>query len=203
MIVPLIFFLEYYFPGNELLRSVELFPISNIYFYPQDIEYILDYDEKSFAEKEKNEFFERLDASKQVAKNFVELENNSSLSEKELEDLILTNIYKLYDKDYNKAREWAKKENGYAIGGAISISEEDWDSMQTSWEIIKSKHPNIFRSSRFIPLSCLGDEEKSKKSQRAIFLCLDKFFKSTDLVSLFLKLFELVHNVFYGRPISD
>lgn len=196
-------FLEYYFPGNELLRSVELFPISNIYFYPQDIENFLDFDDTSFAEKEKNEFYERLEVSKQVAKNLVELEDDSSLSEKELEDLILTNIYNLYDKDYNEAREWARDKCGYGIGGDISISEDDWDSMQTSWEIIKSKHPNIFSSSRFIPLSCLGDEEKSKKSQRAIFLCLDKFFKSTDVESVFLKLFELVHGVFYGRPTSD
>lgn len=196
-------FLEYDFPDNELPRSVELFPTSNIYLYPQDIKNCLDDEEERFVEKEKNEFFERLDASKQVAKNLVELEDNSSLSEKELEDLILTNIYKLYDKDYNEAREWARDKCGFGIGGDISINEDDWESMQTSWEIIKSKHPNIFRSSRFIPLSCLGDEEKSKKSQRAIFLCLDKFFKSTDLGSIFLKLFNLVHNAFYGKSTSD
>lgn len=195
-------FVEYFCSHKDPLRAFgRIAP--NIYFYPHDIERYLRHADPEHIEKEKKEFEERLSVSKKVAKNLRYLEDDSTLSDKELEDAILTNIYKLYDKDYKKARVWAKEKSGFGIGGDISILEEDWESMQMSWEIIKSKHPRIFVSSRFIPLCYANDEEESAKWEKITRSFIDMFFKSQYLESVFLKLFNLIYKSFYAKPVTD
>lgn len=173
----------------------------NMFFYPSDIRRIIE-DEHRYKSSEEERFNLALSLSGVVKENMGKLTKTLSLATNELEDNILCEIFRLYDKDYLEFKLWASKKSGYGISGHIAVKNSDWSATKNYWELIKNANPRIFISNRFVPDDSYRKSYSSPKMSSNFIEYVDQVFEATDIEEAWLKLSDVVYAAFYGKPLN-
>ena len=172
---------------------------TNLFYYPIEIREFIDR-AINYKTQEENNYSNALSLSCVVKDNLRIIASNSTSPDREIEDLILENLFKLYDKDFYEFKQWASKKSGYGIGGHIAIRETDWQSIVDDWNAIKKARPNIFTSNRYIPDPSYGQSYGNAGHAAQFFDVVDAFFKSTNLESAWIAVSNGVYSAFYNKP---